>query len=206
MKTLKIWLTGALAMGLLVAAPWAGAEDKERVGDPYSLDVCAVSGEPLGSMGDPIVLVKDGRELRLCCAGCKGAVERQTDSVMSKVDEKMIADQQEHYPLENCLIAGRPADVEFIAGNRLFKTCCNNCKGAVEGDVAAHIEKLDAAVVEKQAADYEATTCPVSGQDLGEDAVDMVVANRLIKLCCAGCKGAVDKDPTKFLGGEEAEG
>jgi len=205
MKTVKRMLAGVFALGLMAAGPWAMAEDEKRVGDAYSLDVCAVSGEPLGSMGDPIVLVKDGRELRLCCAGCNGAVEKQTESVMSKVDEKMTADQQEHYPLEACLITGQPAGVEFVAGNRLFKTCCNNCKGAVEKDVEAHIEKLDAEVVKAQSEDYEATTCPVSGKDLGDDAVNKVVANRLIKLCCAGCVGAVDKDPSKFLK-EDAEG
>lgn len=206
MKSMKQILAGVFACGLIAAAPWALAEDEKRVGDAYSLDVCAVSGEPLGSMGDPIVLVKDSRELRLCCAGCNGAVEKQTESVMSKVDEKMIADQQEHYPVETCIISGQPAGVEFVAGNRLFKTCCNNCKGAVEKDVEAHIEKLDDAVIKAQSEGYEANTCPVSGKELGEDAVNKVVANRLIKLCCAGCVGAVDKEPSKFLGGDEAEG
>jgi len=204
MSKAKQFLTAMVALGFLAAAPLVQAED--RVGDPYSLSVCAVSGEALGSMGDPIVLVKDGRELRLCCAGCNGAVEKQTESVNEKVDKKMIADQKDHYPLETCIISGQPvgdSGVEFIAGNRLFVTCCSNCKGAIEKDVAANIEKLDAAVIAAQSDSYEGTTCPVSGKDLSDDAVDVVVANRLVKLCCAGCKGAVDKDPSKFLGGAD---
>jgi hypothetical protein len=41
----------------------------------------------------------------------------------------------------------------------------------------------------------------VSGEKLGGMGapVDMVVKNHLIRLCCAGCKKAVLKDPDKYL-------
>ncbi len=37
---------------------------------PYTLTTCIVSGEELGSMGDPITLVHDGQEIKLCCDSC----------------------------------------------------------------------------------------------------------------------------------------
>jgi len=36
----------------------------------YPLSTCVVSGEALGSMGQPIVIDHEGVEVRLCCKGC----------------------------------------------------------------------------------------------------------------------------------------
>jgi len=37
---------------------------------PYPLKTCIVSGEKLGSMGKPAVLVQDGQEVQFCCKNC----------------------------------------------------------------------------------------------------------------------------------------
>lgn len=191
----KFLMMGALALGT-AAAP-AFAEDAKRVGDPYPLSVCAVAGEALGSMGDPITHVKDGREVKFCCAGCIKKYDAMTEQFGAAVDEKIIEQQDATYPLTVCANSGAPlgdSPTVFVAGNREFKTCCGNCKKAVQADPAKFIEKLDAAVIEKQAAEYKGTTCPISGKTIEGDGVQMVVANRLVKLCCPGCKGGVEKD------------
>ena len=36
----------------------------------YSLSTCVVSGEALGSMGQPIIIHHEGVEVRFCCKGC----------------------------------------------------------------------------------------------------------------------------------------
>jgi hypothetical protein len=36
----------------------------------YPLSTCVVSGETLGSMGQPIIIHHEGAEVRLCCQGC----------------------------------------------------------------------------------------------------------------------------------------
>ncbi|MEX0744015.1 MAG: hypothetical protein WD118_00325 [Phycisphaeraceae bacterium] len=36
----------------------------------YPLDVCIVSGEKLGSMGPPPLLVYNSQEIKFCCSGC----------------------------------------------------------------------------------------------------------------------------------------
>ena len=38
--------------------------------DGYPLDVCVVSGEKLGTMGDPFVIKHDGKTVKLCCSSC----------------------------------------------------------------------------------------------------------------------------------------
>jgi hypothetical protein len=43
--------------------------------DGYPLTTCPVSGEALGSMGDPVVMTHEGTEVRLCCAQCKPKFE-----------------------------------------------------------------------------------------------------------------------------------
>lgn len=36
----------------------------------YPLTTCVVSGEKLGSMGDPLVVHHDGKKILLCCEHC----------------------------------------------------------------------------------------------------------------------------------------
>jgi YHS domain-containing protein len=45
------------------------------------------------------------------------------------------------------------------------------------------------------------TTCPVSGEKLGEMGKPMVFVyqGQEVKLCCSGCKKDFDKDPAKYL-------
>jgi hypothetical protein len=45
------------------------AKADARVGDPYPLATCPITGKKLGSMGDPVIKVYDGREVRYCCSG-----------------------------------------------------------------------------------------------------------------------------------------
>jgi hypothetical protein len=36
----------------------------------YPLEVCIGSGEELGSMGDPVVMVYNGQQIKFCCKSC----------------------------------------------------------------------------------------------------------------------------------------
>ena len=46
--------------------------------------VCPVTGAELGSMGDPIKVLVDGKPLYLCCRGCLGKVERDPEACLRK--------------------------------------------------------------------------------------------------------------------------
>ena len=53
----------------------------------YPFKTCIVSGEELGSMGDPKVFVHEGQEVKLCCPACEKEFKEHTAKYM-----KMIAD------------------------------------------------------------------------------------------------------------------
>ena len=51
----------------------------------YPLKECVVSGEPLGTMGDPVDLVVAGHLVRLCCAGCIDKVNADPSGSVARV-------------------------------------------------------------------------------------------------------------------------
>ncbi len=53
---------------------------------PYPMDTCIVSGAKLGSMGDPVTVVHDGREVKFCCAGCAARFESDPGKYMQKLE------------------------------------------------------------------------------------------------------------------------
>lgn len=176
--------------------------------EPYTLGTCPVSGEPLGEMGDPIVKKYEGREIRFCCKKCVGKFEQDLKASMKKVDDAIIKDQMRYYPLQTCPVSGEPltedgedAAINAVYGNRLVRFCCNMCRSKFKKAPAKYIAKLDKAAADAQRKDYPLTTCPVSGEQLGEmgDPVEVVVAGRLVRLCCKMCKPKLMANPKPFL-------
>ena len=53
----------------------------------YHLDVCIVSGEKLGSMGKPAVLMHEGREVRFCCPACIPKFKEDPAKYLKKLGE-----------------------------------------------------------------------------------------------------------------------
>ncbi|MHC4130076.1 MAG: hypothetical protein ACYTBR_14165 [Planctomycetota bacterium] len=116
----------------------------------YPLTTCPVSGEPLGSMGEPVDYVVGNRLVRLCCKGCLRSLKRNPTPVIAKLDQAVIAAQTESYPLATCVISkqklgsmGEPVD--YVVGNRLVRFCCAGCMGTFNRAPAAHLETIDKA-------------------------------------------------------------
>ncbi|GJM19466.1 MAG: hypothetical protein DHS20C14_16790 [Phycisphaeraceae bacterium] len=176
--------------------------------DPYPLDSCPVGGGMLGSMGEPVVKVYDGREVRFCCAGCIDKFEADKAGYWSKIDEQIVKDQLPYYPMQTCVVMGDPLieDGEDIAintvyGNRLVRLCCKMCVREFNEDPTAFIEKLDQAATDAQRDAYPLTTCIVGGGELGSmgEPTEMVVAGRLFRFCCAGCEPKVVASPAEYI-------
>jgi hypothetical protein len=55
---------------------------------PYPLEVCIVSDEKLGSMGDPVVKVVDGQEVKFCCKSCVPDFEKEPAKFLTKLAAK----------------------------------------------------------------------------------------------------------------------
>lgn len=64
----------SLVLGLLVAivAPAINAAEKPKEAvTPYPLNVCIVTDNDLGSMGDERTFVYEGQEIKICCKPCE---------------------------------------------------------------------------------------------------------------------------------------
>ncbi len=177
-------------------------------GESYTLNTCAISGEELGGMGDTVVKMYDGREVRFCCDGCVDEFEADLDASWEAVDVKMIQDQMRYYPLEACLVSdesmmdeGKDVGENIVYGNRLVRLCCKMCISDFKDDPASFITKLDKATADAQRDDYPLATCLVSGGELGGmgEPFEMVLAGRLIRFCCDGCVEDVETNPAKFI-------
>lgn len=199
---MKLKVFAAVA-GVLLAG-LAGAADFE--GKPYPLDTCPVSGEALGAMGEPVQVVVEGRDVKLCCAGCQKRLEADSAKYLTQIDEAIIAQQKDSYPLKTCVVSGQELGsmgdpISKVYGNQLVQFCCAGCVKKVDADPAAYLSKIDEAIVEQQKADYPFDTCVVSGEELGShgDIVEVTAGGQLVRLCCKGCVKKFNAHPSKFL-------
>jgi hypothetical protein len=196
----------AFIFALMANPAAAGEVVTARTGDAYPLAVCPVSGQKLGSMGDPVVVLHEGREVRLCCAGCAGPFEKSLEKYLEKIDAAIVKAQKPYYPLGTCVVSGKKLGsmgkpVEHVYGNRLVRFCCKGCVKLFETQAKKHTKKLNEAVVKAQKPHYPLETCVVSGKKLGAmgKPVDRVIGNRLVRLCCKGCIARLEKKPAEYL-------
>ena len=79
---LKLLLTLTLALVSCISTP------KEQAVRPYTLDTCVVMDSKLGSMGDPIVRVYNGQEVKFCCMPCVEEFESDPEFYLKKMAQK----------------------------------------------------------------------------------------------------------------------
>ena len=188
------------------AKPEAPVAIELAVTTPYLLDTCPITGKPLDSMGGVVIEVIDGREVRFCCAGCPPQFKADKEAKFKEIDAKMIAQQLPYYPIDTCVVSGdkldsKDAAVDFIYGNRLFRTCCNDCKDEFLATPAKFVPELDEAIIKAQKKNYPLDYCIIGRGPLdGMGGPDfMIVGNRLVQLCCGGCIQKVLDDPLKVF-------
>ncbi len=54
---------------------------------PYPLDYCLVTGDKLGEMGKPIVIVYRGQEFKFCCSDCPPQFKKDPEKYKKKLAE-----------------------------------------------------------------------------------------------------------------------
>lgn len=211
MDTLRLTLASLIVVTLSSLAlgqePKPTSRPKKLSSTPYPLAVCPVSGEALGSMGAPVVHEHKGREVRFCCKGCLPKFTKEPEKYLKKVDELIVKQQAPHYPTTTCIVSGEPLSedgskpVDVVYQNRLLRFCCKTCKRDFAKDSKKYLAKLDAAVIAHHKGHYPLETCVVSGEKLGSmgKPYELVVANRLFRLCCGGCKKSLLSEPSKYL-------
>ena len=65
---------------------------------PYPLDWCIVSGETLGEMGEPVVRVYKGREVKFCCKNCIHDFESDMPRYFARLDSAITGQIQQPEP------------------------------------------------------------------------------------------------------------
>lgn len=92
MKTFYALATIAVLALLL---PACNSEKKEETSLPpsadYPLKVCVVSGEKLGSMGNPHVIKHEGTEVQFCCKSCVKDFNTDPKKFIAKIEAARAA-------------------------------------------------------------------------------------------------------------------
>ncbi len=193
-------------------ADHADSQAETRIGDAYPLPTDPVTDASLLEVEEPVILLHEARELRFVDAASVEKFKADPEKYLAKVDGQIIERQTPYYPMTTCPVSGEKLGgemgepMDYVYGNRLIRFCCKGCKGDFLKDPSPTLEKLDAAVIAQQKENYPLATCPVSGEKLGSmgEPVDVVIANRLVRLCCAGCQGKLMANPAKVLADVDA--
>jgi hypothetical protein len=68
------------------SASQSGAEAGAGADDGYPMTTCVVAGEPLDTMGEPVVIQHEGREVRFCCADCVKEFKENSAKYLALLD------------------------------------------------------------------------------------------------------------------------
>ena len=191
-----------IALGFY-SMPRAMAQDGKPAGDASYADrlqvavqkICPVSGEELGSMGEPVKSNNGTSTVFLCCDGCAG---KPVDQKHWRAILKNIAQAQ-----KVCPITGKPVDASMksivVNGQSVF-VCCPQCIAKIQADPRGTLDKVNAnyaASIAEQVHIAAQGICPVSGEELGSmgDPIAVKIGDETAFLCCKRCIGkAVNKE------------
>jgi hypothetical protein len=186
------------------------ANQREMEVEPYTLTSCPVSGEALGSMGEPLEVTVQGRLVKLCCKGCTKKLEAEPQKYLEVVDAALAAQQRPYYMVDTCVVSGEPLvedgediGVDVVIKNRLFRVCCKGCIKKLEKDPARYRDVLNEKIAAAQRPHYPLDHCLVRGEKsklgaMGEP-YEVVVGNRLARFCCKGCLPKFQEKTATFL-------
>lgn len=99
------------------------------------------------AMEDQNVVINN-RLYRFCCKGCIRRFKKDPSRYDKALNELVKAQQAGNYPIDVCVISGRPLGenpTELVVANRLVRTCCGGCSKKVMADPTAVIARLDKA-------------------------------------------------------------
>ncbi|MSQ90485.1 MAG: hypothetical protein EXS01_03710 [Phycisphaerales bacterium] len=216
-NTPRILLLSAALLTLTASGSLASSRvAADAKGAPYPLPNCPVSGQPLGSdptilvMEDPSNPLNDGREIRFCCPKCVASFSADPSKFLPAIDAAIIAQQSARYPLTYCVVmtedplptAGSPdfdKVKDIVVLNDMIRICCPGCAKKIKKDPAKFVAMVHAAAIAAQKKDYPLVTCPISGEALDADAAEIVIGERLVRLCCDGCAKKARANPTAIF-------
>ena len=103
------------------------------------------------------------------------------------------------YPTDKCVVSDRPlgkSTQNLMLDGTLVRVCCKRCAKKAKAEPDALVARVRNAALSAQREAYPTNKCLVSNHEFdAEDAADVEVLGRLVRLCCAGCKKKVLADP-----------
>ena len=85
-KTLLVGGLAALLLGGFASCVSTDSGSTASRGvTPYTSDMCVITDNKLGSMGDPVTIVHEGRELKFCCQPCVAKFHANPEKYLSKL-------------------------------------------------------------------------------------------------------------------------
>ena len=103
-------MTRTFLLSIAALAGLSAADAQPAAATAYPFDSCIISGEPLGSMGEPVVQVHEGREVKFCCKGCIKGFKKDPAKHLATIDQG-AADKAAGKPAVNPA-APKPADAK----------------------------------------------------------------------------------------------
>jgi len=200
----------------------AQAESAESTGAVNAM--CPVGKEPVVPSAGTIEY--KGNAIGVCCPGCGKQFLAWDDARKDEFVALAVAHREPGrddtgqaaspaagqgsagptypYTLPDCPIGGPLGSmgepVVKVYDNREVRFCCAGCLGEFESDRAKYWGEIDEKIVEQQLMHYPFETCIVTGQELGDDAINHVHNNRLVRLANREAAAAFKADPAKHLG------
>jgi hypothetical protein len=114
----------------------------------YPLTTCVVMEEDsLSDESKTVNYVYANRLVRFCCKGCVKDFNSDPAVYFAKLDEAVVKQQKEAYPLTTCPVSGEALGgmgepVIKVYGVTMVKFCCNGCVSKFEADYVTNMAKV----------------------------------------------------------------
>ena len=216
MQKLLTILILACAAALSLASAQSATLDDKAINTDCPIGKEAIDGKTFADY--------DGHTIGFCCPGCdkkfaawskdkkdafvKASLAAQDTGENKAADNKAVAAPNEPFTLATCPVSGKKLGsmgepIVLEANGSDVKLCCKGCVKRFEADTDKYMKVVHEGIAAQQLPYYPLSTCVVSGEPLTEDgkdiAQDVVIGNRLFRVCCESCIKALHKDSGKYM-------
>ncbi|GMV92974.1 MAG: hypothetical protein AMXMBFR82_27520 [Candidatus Hydrogenedentota bacterium] len=96
------------------------------------------------------------------------------------------------YPLTTCPVSGEElgAKLESVVmqhEGREVRFCCEGCISKFQEEPGKYLKAIDEAIIAAQIPYYPESICLNSRESWGDNPIDRVYKNRLLRFCCSSC-------------------
>ncbi len=142
------------------------------------------------------------RRLQMCCLGLLGVTVAVGAGLLAPV---MAAESDDPatrsavlnptgdvYPLTTCPVSGeelgaKGEPVVMQHEGREVRFCCEGCTSKFQEEPGKYLKAIDEAIIAAQIPYYPESICLNSRESWGDNPIDRVYKNRLLRFCCPSC-------------------